>query len=261
MVAKLAVWPSKVFPPDWLSRKQGQCVQSYTRHQLKEDKFQEVTRGAIQQAQAHRQALILSGAVVLLVVIGAGAYGYWRNQQDVQASAAVGQAMNIYAAQISPQGAPADPSQPCFTSAAERDKEAQKQFQAIADKYPHTDAGKNALYMAGVAALDAGAYSDAEARFKKAAAEGNKEVASLAKMGLASVYQSTNREQDAINVYNELMKNPTTSVSKERVQFALAALYETKDPAQAKKIYDQLAADKSPAVAQLAKQRQTGSKQ
>ena len=83
-------------------------MQSYTRHQLKEDRFQEVTRGAIQQAQAHRQALILSGAVVLLVVIGAGAYGYWRNQQDVQASAAVGQAMNTYAAPVRPQGAPAD---------------------------------------------------------------------------------------------------------------------------------------------------------
>jgi TolA-binding protein len=236
-------------------------VQSYTRHQLKEDKFQEVTRGAIQQAQAHRQALTLAVIVVLVIVIGAGAYGYWRNQQDAQASAAVGQAMNTYAAPIRPQGAPADPTQLSYTSAAERDKEAEKQFQAIADKYPHTDSGKNALYMAGVAALDAGAYSDAEAKFKKAAAEGNKELSSLAKMGLASVYQATNRDQDAINLYNELMKKRTTSVSKERVQFALAGLYETKDPVQAKKIYDQLASDKSPTVAQLAKQRQTGLKQ
>jgi TolA-binding protein len=236
-------------------------VQSYTRRQLKEDKFQEVTRGAIHQAQAHRQALTSAIIVVLVVVIGAGAYGYWRNQQDAQASAAVGQAMNTYAAPIRPQSAPADPNQLSFTSAAERDKEAEKQFQTIADKYPHTDSGKNALYMAGVAALDAGAYSDAEAKFKKAAADGNKELASLAKMGLASVYQATNRDQDAINLYNELIKKPTTSVSKERVQFALAALYETKDPAQAKKIYDQLASDKSPGVAQLAKQRQTGLKQ
>jgi predicted negative regulator of RcsB-dependent stress response len=224
-------------------------VQSYTRHQLKEDKFQEVTRGALKQAQAHRQALTVVIAVVLAVVIAAGAYGYWRNQ-----------ARNTYAAPIRPQGAPADPTQLSFTSAAERDKEAEKQFQAIADKYSHTDSGKNALYMAGVAALDAGAYSDAEAKFKKVVAEGNKELSSLAKMGLASVYQATNRDPDAINLYSELMKKPTTSISKERVQFALAGLYETKDPAQAKKIYDQLASDKSPTVAQLAKQRQTGLK-
>jgi len=232
-------------------------VQSYTRHQLKEDKFQEVTRGAIAQAQAHRAVLTIIGTIVVVVLIAIGAFGYWRNQQDENASAAVGQAMNTYAAPIRPAGTPADPSFLSFANAAERDKEAEKQFQAIADKYPHTDSGKNALYMTGVVALDAGDYSAAEARFKKAADVGNKEVASLAKMGLASVYESTNRDQDAINIYNQLMNKPTESVSRERVQFALASVYEKKDPAQAKKIYDQLASDKSPAVAQLAKQRQT----
>jgi tetratricopeptide (TPR) repeat protein len=232
-------------------------VQSYTRHQLKEDKFQEVTRGAIAKAQAHRQVLTIVGIVVVVVLLAIGALGYWRNQQDENASAAVGQAMNTYAAPIRPAGTPVDPSFLSFTSAADRDKEAEKQFQAIADKYPHTDSGKNALYMTGVVALDAGDYSSAEAKFKKAADVGNKEVSSLAKMGLAGVYESTNRDQDAINIYNELMKKPTESVARERVQFALASIYEKKDPAQAKKIYDQLASDKSPAVAQLAKQRQT----
>jgi len=232
-------------------------VQSYTRHQLKEDKFQEVTRGAIQQAQAHRQQLTLAAIVVLVVVVAAGTYMYWRSQQDEQASAALGLAMSTYAASIRAPGALPDPTLPSFTSAAERDREAEKQFQAVADKYPHTDIGKNALYMAAVAALDAGQYSDAENKFRKVADSGNKELIALAKMGMASVYQATNRDQDAINTYNELMKKPTESASRERVQFALAELYERKDPAQAKRIYDQLASDKQPVVAQLAKQRQT----
>ncbi|HVH85364.1 MAG TPA: tetratricopeptide repeat protein [Terriglobales bacterium] len=231
-------------------------MQSYTRHQLKEDKFQEVTRGAIAQAQAHRQFLTLAGVAVLVAVIVLGGFGYWRNQQDEQASAAVGQAMNTYAAPIRTPGAPVDATQVSYATTAERDKEAERQFQAIADKYPHTDSGKNALYMTGVVALDAGDYATAEAKFKKAADVGNKEIASLAKMGLAAVSEATNRDQDAINIYNELMKKPTESVSRERAQFALASLYERKDPAQAKKIYDQLASDKSPAVAQIAKQRQ-----
>jgi predicted negative regulator of RcsB-dependent stress response len=230
-------------------------VQSYTRHQLKEDKFQEVTRGVLEQAQAHRQQLTLLAVVVLAVVVAAGAYGFWRNQQDDQASVAMGQAINTYSAPIRAQDAPVDPNQLSFTSLQERDTKAEEQFQAIADKYPHTQTGKNAAYMAAVAALDAGKYSDAEAKFKKVADSSGKELASLAKMGLTSVYEATNRDQDAINVYNELMKKPTVSVSRERAQFALAALYERKDPAQAKKIYDQLASDKSPAVAQMAKQR------
>jgi len=232
-------------------------VQSYTRHQLKEDKFQEVTRGAIAQAQAHRQSLTVAGIAVLVAVLVFGGFGYWRNLQDEQASVAVGQAMNTYSAPIRTQDAVADPSIVSFSSTAERDKEAEKQFQAIADKYPHTDSGKNAVYMTGVVALDAGDYPGAEAKFKKAADQGNKEISSLAKMGLASVYEATNRDKDAINLYNELIKKPTASVSAARVQFALASVYEKKDPAQAKKIYDQLAADKSPTVAQIAKQKQS----
>ncbi len=232
-------------------------MQSYTRRQLKEDKFQEVTRGAIQQAQEHRAQLAVGLILVLIVVGGGGGFTYWRSQQNEAASAALGQAMNTYSAPIVAPGTPTDPTQQSFTSAADRDKQAQPQFQAIADKYPHTDAGKNALYMAAAVALDAGQYSDAEAKFKRVADSGNKDRAALAKLGLASVYEATNRDQDAMNVYNQLIKNPTESVSRERVQLMLAELYEKKDPAQAKKIYDQLAADKSSVIAQIAKQRQT----
>jgi len=231
-------------------------VQSYTRRQLKEDKFKEVTESAIAQAQMHRRALTIGAIVIIIIVCAIGGYSYWRNQQDEQASAAVGEAMNTFAAPIRTAGEPVDPTLKTFASTAERDREAEKQFQQIADQYPHSDAGKNALYMTGVVALDAGNYSDAEAKFKQVADKGNKEVASLAKLGLASVYEATNRDQDAINIYNELMKKPTTSVPRERAQLALASLYEHKDPAQAKKIYDQLASDKSPLIAQIAKQRQ-----
>ena len=236
-------------------------MQSYTRHQLKEDKFQEVTRGAIAQAQEHRQQLTLLGIAVLILLLAGGAYGYWRSYQDDQASAAMGLALNTYAAPIRAPGALADPSFQSYASTAERDQEAEKQFQAVADKFPHTDTGKNALYMAAAAALDGGQYPDAEAKFKKVADIGNKDLTALAKLGLASVYEATNRDQDAISLYNDLIKKPTQSVSTQRAQFALADLYERKDPAQAKRIYDQLALDKSPAVAQLAKQRQGAVKQ
>jgi TolA-binding protein len=231
-------------------------VQSYTRHQLKQDKFQEATREALAQAQAHRQQLTIGLAVVLALVIVIGGFAYWRNQQEDQASALMGEAMNTYSAPIRVEGAPVDPTQLSFASAAEKDQKAEQQFQAIADKYPHAQAGKNALYMAAAVDLDAAKYSDAEAKFKRVADSGNKDLAALAKLGLASVYRATNRDQDAINIYNQLVQKPTQSVPREQAQLDLAELYEKKDPAQAKKIYDQLASDKSPTVAQIAKQRQ-----
>jgi predicted negative regulator of RcsB-dependent stress response len=231
-------------------------VQSYTRHQLKEDKFQEVTRGALAQAQAHRQQLVAAAIVVILVVVLAGGYFFWRTAQNDKASTGMGEAMTVYSAPLHTASAPVEPGQPTFDSAQQRAKEAEKKFQDVAQRYPHTDAGKDAAYMAAVTALEAGEYSAAESSFKAVADSGKKELSSLAKMGLASVYEATNRSDDAVKIYNDLSNKPTDSVSRERAQLALASLYETKDPAQAKKIYDQLAADKSPAVAQIAKQRQ-----
>lgn len=231
-------------------------MQSYTRRQLKEDKFQEVTREAIAQAAAHRRQIIIIGSIVIAVVIAAGAYYYLHTQQSEKASTAFGQAMTTFSAPIREAGAAVDPSQLSFATTDERDTAAAKQFQAVADQYPHTTGGHNALYMVGVAALDAGQYQQAETKFKEAADRGGKEVASLAKMGLASAYVAQGRDQDAVNIYNDLLKNPTISASHDRVQLALATLYEKKNPAQAKKIYDQLAADKISAVAEIAKQRE-----
>jgi predicted negative regulator of RcsB-dependent stress response len=231
-------------------------VQSYTRHQLKEDKFQEVTRGALAQAQAHRQQLVAAAIVVILIVVLAGGYFFWRSTQNDKASTGMGEAMNVYSAPLRTANAAVEPGQLTFDSAQQRSKEAEKKFEDVAQRYPHTDAGKDAAYMAAVTALEAGDYPAAESKFKAVADAGKKELSSLAKMGLASVYEATNRSNDAIKIYNELTSKPTDSVSRERAQFALATLYESKDPAQAKKIYDQLASDKSPAIAQIAKQRQ-----
>jgi hypothetical protein len=231
-------------------------VQSYTRHQLKEDKFQEVTRGALAQAQAHRQMLVSAAIFVIVVVVIAGGYFFWHSGQNDKASAAMGQAMNVYSAPLRTANAPVEPGQLTFDSAQQRAKEAEKKFRDVAQRYSHTDAGKDAAYMAAVTALEAEDYPVAESRFKVLADSGNKDLSSLAKMGLASIYEATNRDNDAIKIYTELSNKPTESVSRERAQFALASLYETKDPAQAKKIYDQLATDKSPAIAQIAKQRQ-----
>jgi predicted negative regulator of RcsB-dependent stress response len=231
-------------------------VQSYTRHQLKEDKFKEASLHALEAAQAHRKQITVISVIVLVIVVAAGAVFYWRTHQQDVASAAIGEAMNTYNAPIRAAGAPVTPGQLSFSSAEQRAKEAEKQFQSVADKYGSTQAGKTAAYMAAVSALDAGDYASAEPKFKALSESRHQDLASLAKLGLASVYESTNRNADAIKIYSDLMAHPTESVSRERAQFALASLYESSDPAQAKKMYEQLASDKSPGVAQIARERE-----
>jgi len=231
-------------------------VQSYTRHQLKEDKFKEASLHALEAAQAHRKQITLISVIVLVIVVAAGATYYWHTHQQDVASVAMGEAMNVYNAPLRAPDAPATPGQLTFTSAEQRSKEAEKQFQSVADKYGNTQAGKNAAYMAAVSALEAGDYPSAESKFKALSEARHQDLASLAKLGLASTYEATNRSADAIKIYSDLMSHPTESVSRERAQFALATLYESTDPAQAKKMYEQLASDKSPAVAQIARERE-----
>jgi tetratricopeptide (TPR) repeat protein len=88
---------------------------------------------------------------------------------------------------------------------------------------------------------------------------GNKEVASVAKDALAALYADTNRNKDAIALYQELMNKPTTSVSKVTAQLQLAELYQdSNQPLDAKKLYEQIKKDNPASEAgQLATQRLT----
>jgi tetratricopeptide (TPR) repeat protein len=149
-----------------------------------------------------------------------------------------------------------------FTSASERAKAASNLFIEVSQKYTHTDAGTLAKYFLGLASEDMKDNSKAEQYLKDVAGSGNKDTAALAKAALAGLYHGEGRDQDAINLYKELIDKPTNTVSKAAAQMDLAQLYETKDPAQAKKIYTEIAANKDTAkeIVNLANTRMAGLK-
>ena len=128
--------------------------------------------------------------------------------------------------QLRPEGTPAQPDVPSFTSAKERAQAAQKQFQAIVDKYPHTRTADMAHYFLGVTAASLSDNAAAERNFKQVASAGNREVAAVAKSALASLYGQTNRTKEAAALYQELINKPTASVGKVTAQLQLAELYQ-----------------------------------
>jgi TolA-binding protein len=133
---------------------------------------------------------------------------------------------------------------PSFASAKERIDAAQRQFQQIVDKYPHTRTADMAHYFLGVTSSESGDNTAAERNFKQVAASGNRELASVAKLALASLYGNTARTKDAIALYQELMNKPTTSVSKVTAQLQIAELYQNSNqPLDAKRVYEQIKKD------------------
>jgi TolA-binding protein len=220
-------------------------VRAETRHQLKQDAFSRVTMGAAEKTAdwtvEHRSTLIIS-VVVAVVVVGAVIGGwYYLNVQDEKASLDLAVAVRTMDTQLRAPGAPEQPDFPTFTSAKDRATAAQKQFQAIVDKYPHTRTSDMARYFLGVTAETLSDNASAERDFKQVASAGNREVSALAKDALASLYGQTNRVKDATALYQELINKPTISVNKVTAQLQLAELYQSSNaPLDAKRIYEQI---------------------
>ncbi len=220
-------------------------MRAETRHQLKQDAFSRVTFGAAEKTAdwtvEHRTTLIISVIVAIVVIGGVIGGWYYLNTEDAKASLDLGVAVRTMETPLRAPGAPEQPDFPTFTSAQDRAEAARKQFQAIIDHYPHTRTADMAHYFVGVTSQTLGDSGTAEKNFKQVVSSGNREVSSVAKDALASLYGQTKRTKDAIALYQELINKPTVSVSKVTAQLQLADLYQTSNqPLDAKRIYEQI---------------------
>jgi TolA-binding protein len=236
-------------------------VRAQTRHQLKQDAFSRVTMEAAEKTAhwtvEHRSTLVIVGLVVAVVLAAALGGWYYLSAQDEKASLEFSQAVRTLDTNLRPAGSPPQPDVASFASAKERIAAAQKQFQQIVDRYPHTRTADMAHYFLGVTAAESGDNAVAERDFKQVVASGNRELASVAKLALAQLYGNTNRTKDAAALYQELMNKPTTSVSKATAQLQLAELYQNSNqPLDAKRVYEQVKKDNpNTEAAQLATQK------
>jgi len=232
-------------------------VRSATRHQLKQNTFAETTVETISWAVENQSKLI--AAAVVVAVVAALALGGWTfvNYRNKQANQELTDAIQKYQAPIRGAGEPASPEVLSYTSVAERSKAANADFTRIADKYSFTRNARIARYFEGITLHDLGDNVGAEKQLQAVANSWDKEVGSLAKLALGSIYQDTGKTQQAIDLFKGLIEKPSTSVGKATAQFELANLYENNhQPLEARKIYEQMQKDNpSGPVGQLAAQK------
>lgn len=220
-------------------------MRAETRRQLKQDKFSRTTIQVAEQTvhwSVEHKGKIVVGAIVAVVLISAALGGwYYLAQQDEKASVDLSQAVQTLNTPIRPAGMPAQPNDPSFASLTERATEAHKQFQTLVDKYPHTRAADFGHYFLGVTSATLGDNVAAERDLKAVAGYHNADLSALAKMALASLYRNTNRSQEAINLYKQLMQSPTSTVGKTATEVQLAETYQDMgNTAEAKKLYEQI---------------------
>lgn len=230
-------------------------MDTQTRHALKQDQFVQATTTGLDWLKENRSRVIRT-AVPAIVIVAAIIVGIvlW-NQKSEQADIALGKALSTYGSPIAQPGQPSTPG--VYATAADRAREANKQFLDVANHYGWLSAGKQAHYFAGLSYIDLGQNGPAEAELQKAISSGSSDLAPLAKMALAGLYHRTNRDSQAIDLYKQLIAKPTDAVPASQAQIALAELYEGSNniPA-AKEIYAKLKdTDKETAAGKIADQK------
>ena len=233
-------------------------MDTQTRHALKGDKFAQATKTSVTWLTGHSANVMqwaIAAAVVL--VLGIGLIVYW-NMQESAAETALGDAMDTYTAPLALPGAPAQKGE--YTTVAERSKAANQQFKAVSDKYGWLPEGGKAQYFTGVTDQELGQTAAAETELKKVAGSWNRNLANLAKIALASIYHQSGSDQQAIDLYNEIIAKPSDTVTAGTAQLDLADLYAaTGKQAQARALWAKLKdSDKDGAAGSIAAQKLSG---
>jgi predicted negative regulator of RcsB-dependent stress response len=230
-------------------------VDTRTRHALKKDKFAQAAASSASWIGEHQSSVVrwlITAGVIL--VLGVGALVYWVLRSSA-ADSALGAALDVYTSPLAPPGAP--PISGMYTASADRAKEANREFVAVASEYGWLPEGSKAHYFAGVTYAELGQNGNAETQLTAAAHSWDRNLSNLAKLALAGLYHQTARDNDAIALYNEIAAKPSATVSTAVAQLDLADLYATEgkqDQARAlwAKVRD---ADKDGAAGQIAAQK------
>jgi len=230
-------------------------VDTKTRHALKKDSFVQATASSVSWVGEHRSGVVrwaIIGVVVLAIVVGG--LVFW-NMKSTAADSALGAAMDTYDGPLAQPGAPAETG--VYNNAKDRSTAANKQFQAVAQQYGYLPQGAKAHYFVGITDQELGQTAAAETELKTAAGAWDKNLSNLAKLALAGIYHQTNRDGQAIDMYNALVAKPSATVSASVAKLDLADLYAaTGKQDQARKLWAEVKdSDKTGAAGQIASEK------
>jgi tetratricopeptide (TPR) repeat protein len=233
-------------------------VDTQTRHALKKDTFAQATASSVGWLSGHRSGVVrwaIAGVVVIALVVGGLIF---LNTRTAAADTALGAALDTYGATLAQPGQPLDAG--IYATAADRSRAANKQFVAVAQQFGWLPEGTKAHYFAGITYQELGQTASAESELKTAEGSWNHDLSNLARLAMAGVYQQSARNQQAIDIYNQLIAKPSETVSANVAKLDLADLYAASgDQAHAKALWAQVKdADKDGAAGSVATQKLTG---
>jgi hypothetical protein len=223
-----------------------------SRRELKEDRFRTAFEDYEAFAKDHYKEVAGAVAIVLALVGAVFGLRIFTHRMEASANAKLAVALDTYHAYVA-RSSPGVINQgiQSFTSDQEKYKKALTQFQAVTDVtgvqklVPQLKAMRIARYYAALCQGELGDDSAALKTLQTLEHDSDADIASLAKLALAGEYVKAGKVADAIKIYQDLSDHPTSAVPRSTSLLALAGVYQTSQPAQARQIYERLVKDYS----------------
>lgn len=213
-----------------------------TRKELKTDRFALEVGHTVEYIGRHRrQAMIIGGIALVMILLGVGTYFYRQRQHNIR-QAELRDALRIYEAAVGPGSSDFIVT---FPTQEEKAKAVTKALTRLASQHPGTDEGSIARYYLGVLANNEGSLAEARKTFEEVGESGNKAYASVARLSLAQLYQAQGKTAEAEKLLRSLMEEPTILVSKEQATIALGGLLAASRPEEARKLLEPLRTERS----------------
>ncbi len=195
--------------------------------ELKHDRFRDATISAFDRLgdrfEGKGPTLLYAIAAVVALAVLVGLWSWWSGRRNDEARRALGKAIEIAEAPVSPSPPP-DSTAPSFTNERERAEKAVKEFQQVAARYgdPYREIAR---YFAAVNLLTVD-RNQGLGELEAISKSGNRDVAARAKFALAQANEADGQYDAAAALYRELAGEKEPVVSTDTVNLRLAAVYE-----------------------------------
>lgn len=194
--------------------------------ELKHDRFRDTTMllaDKLADRVAGRGRQILYGLLVLIVIVAAGlGVKRWRDKHSDEAAAAMGRAITINGAEISPAPVPGS-RDPIFSTQQERSQRAIEEFGKIVAKYGEPYRLQARYFIATNELVTDRAKGETDLQ---ALSQGSGEVATLAKFALAQAKEADGNLDEAARLYSEIAKQGAAIVTPETANLRLASVFD-----------------------------------
>ena len=169
----------------------------------------------------------IAGLIVLIILVTL--FMNWSRRSSGAAQSALGKAIETSQLQVTDTPPAAGSTQKTFKTEKERSEAAIAQFQDVVDKFGGS-VGEKAKYFIAVNKLNTDRPA-AITEIEEIAKSGS-EVGTMAKFALAQTRVDDNKLDEAVTIYQELLKMSDPLVAKDSINFEIAKIYEKQSKKQ-----------------------------